>query len=1272
MLKVFFHLFFKAVFLGILCTFPVVLRGQDHAVHSHHYPDSSKNKAELLWHNTFLPQLSEAIREATHAGQEEIDRYLMYVNPQLQLYLREFFEGVVQGRVNETNIPILVSEKAASYIIGYTDFAKQSRSALFQNRPNPTHSSSRFLTRTDGDVAPLGKDRDILPLGANEPCTNVDFEEGTTRGWNGWLGRASTTPDPTSLTSGFFAAHHTIMTGGYDPNIGAQLPTVCPGGAYSLRLENTELKKVGGDASRISQTFRVTSANANFTYKYAVVLEDPGTDHTDEERPYFKVRLLNQQGQEIVCGQYSVMAKPPIEGFEQIGNSNVYWRNWTAVSIPLSAYIGQNVTIEFTASDCAKTGHLGYAYIDGSCFPLKIDAPYTIVCGPEGVPLTAPTGFASYRWEGPGIVGDPEERGIRGNQPGTYRVTMTSVSGAQCQSVLAVTLGVNTDITAGPDVAVCSGESIQLQASTGPDCRWSPATGLSDPTSPNPIARPDSTTTYTISSCGVTDQVTVYVKPSPVTLVSEDVTICPGSSTILTASGADSYSWFPATGLSSTTGATVVASPTVTTTYTVTGTAANGCISTTTVKVTVIRVTIPPQAAICQGGSTTLTASGADSYSWFPATGLSSTTGASVVASPTIPTTYTVTGERNGCITTAQVTVAINPPPALSISPSTIICAGSSTNLTASGASTYIWSPATGLNTTTGASVVASPAFTTTYTVTGRSAGGCISTATVTVTVNQLPALSVSSSRTICAGSSTTLIASGASTYSWFPATGLNTTTGASVIATPATTTTYTVTGRGVNGCISTATVTLTVPQIIVSPNTSTCQGSPVILSASGGANRYTWSPATGLSSMVGSSVTARPTVSTIYTVTGRHANGCISTAKVTVDITPRPVGATMSNPIVAGVLGQCDNFSDTQRNVTSNCFGNDFGQVSDDIFYVFTLNTRCEVELSHCNSGFDTYLHLLDSHGSLLAFNDDKGPLCIGNRASIRTKLNPGTYYVVSEGYLSYTGAITTQIVTRPTEGTVSLPPEATICQGGSTTLTARGADTYSWSPATGLSSATGDRVEASPADTTTYTVTGHFANGCTSTATVRVNVNPKPVLTISPDTTICPGTRINLAASGAEKYQWTGSLDSLRGASVPVSPDTTTTYTVTGTSKYGCTATAKVTVFVKTIPQITVSPDVTICEGDSAILTVAGTATFYWSSGKGVLTNSQSELMVSPDSTTTYTVAGNTDCGPTAPKTVTVFVKSSVTPDVTICRVKVPLPICARNRQLYPAIIM
>jgi gliding motility-associated-like protein len=442
--------------------------------------------------------------------------------------------------------------------------------------------------------------------------------------------------------------------------------------------------------------------------------------------------------------------------------------------------------------------------------------------------------------------------------------------------------GATSSITPSGPTNFCSGNSLTLTASSGTSYTWS--TGANTQT-----ISVNTSGTYSVAIAGVacggsgSASISVTVTPAPtMTVNATSTSICPSGSATLTASGATTYSWSPATGLSATTGSMVIASPTITTTYTVTGTN-GGCTGTQTVMISVnssllVNVTASSNT-ICSSGSTSLTASGAATYSWSPATGLSATTGSMVIASPTITTTYTVTGTNGGCTGTQTVMISVNSSLLVNVTASSnTICPSGSTSLTASGAATYSWSPTTGLSATTGSMVIASPTITTTYTVTGTN-GGCTGTQTVMISVNSSLLVNVTaSSNTICPSSSATLTASGAATYSWSPITGLSATTGSMVIASPTITTTYTVTGTN-GGCSNTNTITVNViplPIAVITPSGATtfCQGGSVILTSTNG-NSYLWS--TGATTQ---SITV--TTSGNYSVTVTNVNGCSATSTVT------------------------------------------------------------------------------------------------------------------------------------------------------------------------------------------------------------------------------------------------------------------------------------------------------------------------------------------------------------------------------------------------------
>ncbi|TAJ11583.1 gliding motility protein, partial [Patescibacteria group bacterium] len=210
-------------------------------------------------------------------------------------------------------------------------------------------------------------------------------------------------------------------------------------------------------------------------------------------------------------------------------------------------------------------------------------------------------------------------------------------------------------------------------------------------------------------------------------------------------------------------------------TYTVTGTAVNGCTNSAQSVATVItpsnNLTVSSSATICIGNSITLTAAGSPGYTWTPCTtGCNSST---ISVSPTVTTTYTVSGLNNcGIVITKTVQVVVTPPYVITATaqPNTI-CAGSSSTLTATSAGhvTYQWIPLF----VNGSPVVVTPTVTTTYTVYSIVPNCGMAQAVVTISVNPVPLTANlnPSSNFVCAGTNATLTANvspaGTYTYNW-------------------------------------------------------------------------------------------------------------------------------------------------------------------------------------------------------------------------------------------------------------------------------------------------------------------------------------------------------------------------------------------------------------------------------------------------------------------------------------------------------------------------
>jgi len=582
----------------------------------------------------------------------------------------------------------------------------------------------------------------------------------------------------------------------------------------------------------------------------------------------------------------------------------------------------------------------------------------------------------------------------------------------------------------------------------------------------------------------------------------------------------------------------------------------------------------PINPGICAGDSILLVANGVAAYTWSPASGLSATTGDSVIANPTITTTYTIV-DNGGASTTVIVTV--NPIPSITVTAPLSICNGTSTTLSASGATAYSWSPSEGLSSSADSIVTAAPTITTSYIVIGKNGDGCADTATTIVTVNPKPTLTVNVPAATCIGNKIILNASGANTYTWSPSTNLSASTGDSVIATILGSTTYTVIGTNKscpNDTVQAIITAYPVPTIGINSPEPICNGTSTTLIANGTAT-YVWSPSINLSSSTDSIVTAAPTITTTYTVIGKNGDGCVDSLTTIIPVNSKP------------------------------------------ILIVPTPSTIC-------NGG----IAILTASGAYTYTWSPMTGLSATTGDSITASPTATTTYIVRGVNLD--GCVDTMPVTVNVASTfvLGIDTPRPICSGNGDTLTVTGANTYTWSPSTGLNSTTGGTVIANPTITTTYTVTGTSLSGCFGTNKVTITVNPNPTITLNAPTSICNGERTKLTASGGVTYTWTPSiaLSATTGDSVIANPSATIIYSVKVTSSAGCTSTALDTVKIIATPPIPISPQSpSVCPGQGVVLRVPLSGSDYlWSSSSTSNSTTGDSINVTPLITTTYIVTG------------------------------------------------
>lgn len=896
------------------------------------------------------------------------------------------------------------------------------------------------------------------------------------------------------------------------------------------------------------------------------------------------------------------------------------------------------------------------------------------ICRGQSVSLSS-SGAINYSWSPSNYLLTNVGNNNTATPDSTVEITIIGYDLNNCTDTYTISIHVNQlpDVNVAPlDSVICRNTPITLTASGASSYSWSPATGLSNTTNPTTIANISNNSNYVVSGtdangCTSTDTVNLTVSPM-LSATANPAQICLGDSTLLSATGNNGCTFLWSNG---STNSQFYDHPIITTTYLVTATDTLGCSDTKSVLVT---VSLPPVVSvsvskdtICKGETSVLTASGALNYSWSPSTGLSSTSGATVNAKPTTPKVYQVVGINGlGCTDTVLVPIHVHQVMNLtSTTTSSILCNGQSTLITASGAPNFIWSPTASLTALSNDSMIASPSISTSYKIIGVDTNGCHDSIYRNIVVNAIPSLSLNPiASNICQGQSKTLTASGAASYSWSPSNSLSNSNTSSTIATPTATTTYTIIGTTTQGCIDSLHAVVNVnPLPNLTTNSSTphvCLGDTALIIVSG-ANFYNWTSTSALFSYTNDSLEYAPRANETYRVIGTTAFGCRDTAFINLTVSPIPNISPTNPEICPGesiLLIASSNISPTLFT-----WGN--GVINDSNTVSPTTSTTYNLTLTDTTGCvFDTVVSVAVNPIPLLSINPPNPELCPGSEIKIKatgahsyqwlgsgitpitndsikaTPLSTVNYTLIGTSNSGCIDSLGFQILVHPAANVNLSPTSSYICSGNTQTLVATGTSTYSWSPATGLSTTTNDTVVSSAQVNTLYTVTGIDTNNCSDTAMAWVRVYDNPVLSPSnpwkcPDDTIVINT---VLSNSALSYLWsTGDTT----ASISVHNDTLTTYTVTVTYPQGCQKTTSTISNVYTVnPVVATSSDYSICPGDTTYLNGANALTYSWSPTNSLINSTSSSVKAQPSSTTTYNLLGIDGHGCKSNDTVTINV--------------------------------
>ncbi|MGB0838757.1 MAG: hypothetical protein ACPGXL_01390, partial [Chitinophagales bacterium] len=464
---------------------------------------------------------------------------------------------------------------------------------------------------------------------------------------------------------------------------------------------------------------------------------------------------------------------------------------------------------------------------------------------------------------------------------------------------------------------------------------WTPTTNLSCTNCNDPVltANITSTTTYTLNYTNIADPsiscaFNVDVFPSttaaPVATAQSGYT-CSGVGVNIGAAAVAgwSYAWSPATGLDNATISNPLATPTVTTNYTLVVTDdVTGCSNDTLITVAIFDLSgvTGGNQTVCRN-ETTVIGSPAEvglTYSWSPAAGLNNTTLAQPTATVAANATYTVTVTApNGCNFVESVTLTAVDNFAV-VTDDLEVCSGQPGFINAGVVGVapqnllYTWAPAAGLNSTSVASpMVIGATANTSYNVTVTSlSGGCIGMGSASVTVDPLPSVTLPDVN-LCTGPVAIGTPSLAShSYSWTPTEGLSDPLTSNPTADVSVNTTYTLTIRDNNGCSDQFTQNVVVqgPQIVAGPDVTTCAGAVLSVGATPAQAgiTYTWSPTTYLENPNAAQTTARPESTITYTLSASDGV-CTTQDQVTVTVTPSSlIGLPNLSPFMIGCESEC------------------------------------------------------------------------------------------------------------------------------------------------------------------------------------------------------------------------------------------------------------------------------------------------------------------------------------------------------------------------------
>jgi len=956
--------------------------------------------------------------------------------------------------------------------------------------------------------------------------------------------------------------------------------SICFGDNLVLDAENAGASFVWQDGS----TNQTLTVNSTGTYQVTVTDANTCSNADTMTLGIYSLPIVSLGADTSICASDTLLldAQNPTASFV-----------WNTTQSTQTIEVNTAGSYQVTVTDTNTCSAADTFTLSIFALPIVSLGADTSICDEDTLVLDAQNPTSSFVWQDAST-----SQTLVATNAATYGVTVTDTNTCSNSDELVLSIYSLPIVNLGPDTNICLGDNYTLNAlNNGASYVW---TGGST----NQTLIIDTAGTYGVTvtdanTCSETDAMVLVINQLPVLSISPaDTSICLGESVVLQAFGDASIIWLNGVGFFPN-GMTNSLSPTVTTTYTIEGTDSIGCVNTFTTDINVlplpnISITLPNDT-ICKNDTVSGFATGGVSYAWTTNSAQLNTTGSANSFFPTQTTNFQVTGtDALGCENSFDTTIVVNALPQILVSPfGDSICVGQSTNMIASGAESYSWSPITALSFITDDTLIASPTDTITYTITGTDSNQCVNDTSIVVNVTPLPVISATvSDDSVCTITPTTLSVTGAVNYIWGPTSNMIGANTANPVVSPVSTTTYVVTATGPNGCQALDTVLVVVfdiPNYSAGSDTAICAGDTFQLNASGGAT-YIWNNGNLLSDPNIPNPNCFPTVGGFFRVTITDTNGCSFKDNMFVTVNPKPAARAGAN--VSVCKADTIQVGGNPTGPTGSTFSwTPVAQVLNPTAsnpYVFgDTNTTFKVVVTNAfgcsdSSTVSIFVDSLPDASVLTApsfiCNEESGIVAVtggfnsysASPASAVVPLGNGRFEVSSTSSMSLTIRVTdikgcTKNLIVPIEvkplPEISAGDDVIVCQGDTATLIASGeVVSFFWGNQASIESSNEQITRVFPESSVTYTLTGIDTNGCKGYDDVRVRVHAKPVIDAGDGAQDCDLGLVTLGGypSGPEFSSYTWSpvelLDNPNAANPVAFIEDSITYYLMVENEFGC----------------------------------------------------------------------------------------------------------------------